>query len=381
MEKPTVAVIGAGQLARMMQSAAIELGVKLRVLANDFNDPAAQVVRDTVIGQASDPEKISMLAEGASVVTYEHELIGRDILDHLAPVVRLAPTPQAFLYAQDKIAMRKRLSDANIPCPAWVQVRDVADVEAFGRDAGWPLVAKSSTGGYDGRGILVAHDLEEYLQWAEEISSEILIEERVPFSRELAIMAARNPSGEFRAWPVVQSVQLDGQCSEVIAPAPDLDEALEKMATTLAYDIGTSLDIVGVYAVELFEVRATHDRPAGLLVNELAMRPHNSGHWSIDGAVTSQFEQHLRAVLDYPLGETSARAPWSVMVNVLGSQLEDPTEGLPEALQRFPRAKIHLYGKANRPNRKLGHVTVSGPDLDICLAQAHGAADILMGVS
>ena len=212
----------------------------------------------------------------------------------------------------------------------------------------------------------------------------LLAEEKVPFTRELAVLVARRPSGgtdgdgEVRAWPVVETIQEHGVCSEVLAPAPGLSAETAARAQEVGERIATGLGVTGVLAVEMFEVHHD-DGTSRLVVNELAMRPHNSGHWTIDGAVTSQFEQHLRAVLDLPLGETAATAEHSVMVNLLGSELEDPRAAYPALMARYPEAKVHLYGKEVRPGRKLGHVTVTGPDLARARATARAAVALLRG--
>jgi 5-(carboxyamino)imidazole ribonucleotide synthase len=243
-------------------------------------------------------------------------------------------------------------------------------------------VVKTARGGYDGKGVRVVRDADQAADWLDAAAAgtgaPLLAEERVPFTRELAVLVARRPSGEVRTWPVVESVQRDGVCAEVVAPAPDLDPRTAAEAERIGRLVAEGLDVTGVLAVELFEVAAAGDAPR-VLVNELAMRPHNSGHWTIDGAVTSQFEQHLRAVLDLPLGGTAARAPWTVMANVLGSTRAELTDGLAEVAALDPEAKVHLYGKGVRPGRKLGHVTVSGDDLDDVRTRAVAAAAVLRG--
>jgi 5-(carboxyamino)imidazole ribonucleotide synthase len=283
------------------------------------------------------------------------------------------------VHAQDKAVMRARLSAMGVPCPRWWMVDTAEELEKFGDDVGWPVVLKTTRGGYDGKGVLLAQSARdpEVVAWLERAfatGTQLLAEERVTFRRELAALVARSPSGQAAAWPVVATLQVDGVCREVVAPAPDLDGDLAASATSIALRIAGELGVVGVLAVELFE---TDD---GVLVNELAMRPHNSGHWTIDGSVTSQFEQHLRAVLDLPLGDPSARDRWSVMVNVLGGQYEDLYRSYLHVMARDPGVKVHLYGKGVRPGRKIGHVTVCGDDLDACLARARHAADYITGV-
>ncbi|MEE6295853.1 5-(carboxyamino)imidazole ribonucleotide synthase [Georgenia wangjunii] len=375
--RPVVAVVGGGQLARMMQQAAIGLGVHVRALVEAADGSAAQVVPDAPVGRADDDGAVRALLDGASVLTFEHEHVPSDLLRALeADGVAVRPGPGALAHAQDKIVMRRRLTDLGVPSPRWAAVPDADALRRFGDDVGWPVVVKTARGGYDGKGVRVVRAAEEAADWIGDLAAgdALLAEALVPFTRELAVLVARRPGGEIRAWPVVETVQRDGVCAEVLAPAPGLAPELAEEATAVAVRIAEGLDVTGVLAVEMFEL----DR-GRLAVNELAMRPHNSGHWTIDGAVTSQFEQHLRAVLDLPLGDTAPRAAVSVMVNLLGSALEDPTEALPQVFTRFPDAKVHLYGKAVRPGRKLGHVTVSGPDLTLARDAARGAVALLHG--
>ncbi|WP_098482945.1 5-(carboxyamino)imidazole ribonucleotide synthase [Georgenia soli] len=387
MDAPVVAVVGGGQLARMMQQQAIALGVHLRVLVESPTVATAQVVPDAPVGAASDASAVRALVDGAQVLTFEHEHVPNDLLRELeADGVPVRPGPDALVHAQDKIVMRTRLTEVGAPCPAWAAVRTEAGLAAFGDATGWPVVVKTARGGYDGKGVRVVRSAVEAADWLEALApgDALLAEEKVPFTRELAVLVARRPTGgpdgagEVRSWPVVQTVQQDGVCFEVLAPAPDLDEATAARAREVGERIAVGLGVTGVLAVEMFEVHHD-DGSSRLVVNELAMRPHNSGHWTIDGAVTSQFEQHLRAVLDWPLGGTGASAEHSVMVNLLGSALQDPRTAYPELMARYPEAKVHLYGKEVRPGRKLGHVTVTGPDLAEARRVAHGAVALLRG--
>ncbi len=362
----------------MMAPAATALGLHLRVLVEDAVSSAAQVVVDAPVGEAGDPVAVERLVSGASVLTFEHEHVPNELLAELGRRgVPVHPGPDALVHAQDKIVMRTRLSALGVPCPRWAALDSAADLDRFldGATGGRAAVVKTARGGYDGKGVRVVRDADQVRDWFDAAASgtgaPLLAEELVPFTRELAVLVARTPSGEVRTWPVVESVQRDGVCAEVVAPAPDLDPATAAEAERIGRAVAEGLGVTGVLAVELFELP-----DGGLLVNELAMRPHNSGHWTIDGAVTSQFEQHLRAVLDLPLGGTAARAPWTVMVNVLGSSRESLTDAL--ALLD-PEVKIHLYGKAVRPGRKLGHVTVTGDDLDSVRARARAAADLVRG--
>lgn len=355
-------MIGGGQLARMTHQAAIALGQTLRVLAVDPGDPAAAVSPDVVLGSHTDVDALRRAATGATVLTFDHEHVPTEHLDKLvAEGVNVAPPPQALVHAQDKLLMRQKLSALGAPVPRFAAVTTADDAAAFAEQIGGPAVLKTVRGGYDGRGVLMADDAEAARAIAERYLADgvpVMIEERVAMRRELAALVARSPFGQGAAWPVVETVQRDGICVEVIAPAPELDEGLAAAASELGLRLAHELGVVGVLAVELFE---TVD--GTLLVNELAMRPHNSGHWTMDGAVTSQFEQHLRAVLDYPLGDTSARSAVTVMANVLGAP-EIPAMSVDERVHhlfgRMPEAKVHMYGKGERPGRKLGHVNIVG---------------------
>ncbi len=353
----TVGVIGGGQLARMMIPAAVNLGIHLRVLAENAGESAD--LATTMLGSHLNVVDILRFAEGVDVVTFDHEHVPQDVLRTLLErgvVVR--PGPDALLYAQDKLLMRERLGGIGLPVPNWARVTTMSELQAFLDGNGGRAVVKTARGGYDGHGVRVVTSAKEAADWF--TGEALLAEELVEFRRELAQSVARRPSGEIAAWPVVESVQRDGVCAEVIAPAPDSAGRIADQAREIAVAIAESLDVTGVLAVELFE---TVD--GRLLINELAMRPHNTGHWSIDGAVTSQFEQHLRAVLDLPLGVTDRREPWSVMVNILGGPVIGTFEDRYRvAMADQPGVKIHNYGKTPRPGRKVGHVTASGDTLD-----------------
>lgn len=377
-----VAVVGGGQLARMMQQAAIGLDVHLRVLVEAADGATGQVVPDAPVGRADDAAAVRGILPGAEVLTFEHEHVPGELLRQLeSEGVAVRPGSRALRHAQDKIVMRTALTELGVPCPRWAAVRTREELAAFGDATGWPVVVKTARGGYDGKGVRVVATADDAGDWLDALTGEdaLLAEERVPFTRELAVLVARRPSGEMRAWPVVETIQRDGVCAEVLAPAPGLDPALAAAAVDVATRIAEGLDVTGVLAVEMFEYPADDDAGTRIAVNELAMRPHNSGHWTIDGAVTSQFEQHLRAVLDLPLGPTDPRAPVSVMVNLLGSELPDPGAALGDVLARCPGARVELYGKEVRPGRKLGHVTVYGEDLESVRAEARTAVALLRG--
>ena len=374
---PTLAIIGGGQLARMMAQPAIALGLPLRLLAEGEGVSAAQVIPDQLVGDYRDLDTLKKATEGCEVVTFDHEHVPTEHLHALeAGGVAVRPGPDALVHAQDKGVMRARLTELGIPCPRNAVVSSTTEVEAFG----FPCVLKTTRGGYDGKGVWVVRDVAdvaEPLRVAEEAGVQILAEELVDFRRELSAIVARSPSGQAAAYPVVHTYQENGVCKEVIAPAPDLSPELAVQGEQIALRIAGELGVVGILAVEMFE---TVD--GRLLVNELAMRPHNTGHWTQDGAVTSQFENHLRAVMDLPLGSPAPRAKWSVMVNILGSTRENVGrlyDGYPHAMARDPHLRVHLYGKEMRPGRKVGHVNVYGDDLDDCLERARHAADWFQG--
>lgn len=372
---PVVGMVGGGQLARMTHQAAIALGQSLRILAADPTESAALVGADVVLGDHRSYADLERFAVGCDAITWDHEHVaGEDIRRLAAAGHTVLPGADALVHAQDKRRMRARLGELGVGVPAWAPVVTPADIDAFAQEYGWPVVLKAATGGYDGRGVWIVGDRAE-AQAVLEHGVALLAEQHVTMLRELAAVVARSPYGQVAAWPVVQTVQRDGICVEVLAPAPGLDDATAIEAQRLAIRIAGDLGVVGVLAVELFQ---TAD---GLLVNELAMRPHNSAHWTIEGSRTSQFEQHLRAVLDYPLGRTDALAPAAAMANVLGAPAGGPEidERLHHAMARWPGAKFHLYGKAPRPGRKLGHVTVLGVDPAAVRADAVAAAAYLSG--
>lgn len=390
-----MAVIGGGQLARMMQEEASALGVHLRALVEAPDGSAAQVTPDAPVGRADDAGAVRDLLQpkrgeqpqdlaDAAVLTFEHEHQDHALLQQLAAQgVSVQPSAQALLYARDKLEMRRAMTRLELPQPAWSPVSQPAEVLEFALRHGWPVVLKTPQGGYDGHGVLLVNDAAELengeaAKWFKALAdgagvggggslggaqvSCLLVEQAVNFTRELAALVARSPSGQVEAWPVVETVQVEGMCDTVLAPAPGLKPATAALAQQVAKRVASELEVTGVLAVEMFVVEG--DGGDQLYINELAMRPHNSGHWSQDGALTSQFEQHLRAVLDWPLGSAQLVAP-TVMVNVIGwrqetdAPLPDPSSRLAQALQVSGQAKIHLYGKQARRGRKLGHVNLS----------------------
>ncbi|GAA0597383.1 5-(carboxyamino)imidazole ribonucleotide synthase [Kutzneria viridogrisea] len=372
---PVVGMVGGGQLARMTHQAAIPLGQALRVLSVTADEPAPLVTPEVQLGHHTDLDALRSFAAGCDVLTFDHEHVPTEHLRALvAEGVKVHPGPDALVHAQDKLVMRRRLGELGLPIPPFAEVTKVGDVLAFGGEHGWPCVLKAARGGYDGRGVWMLNTPQSAQRVVPELldaGTPLLVEQCVPMRREFAALVARSPFGQGAAWPLVQTVQSDGICVEVLAPAPDVDPDRAEAAQELALKIAGELGVVGVLAVELF------DTGEGVLVNELAMRPHNSGHWTIEGARTSQFEQHLRAVLDYPLGDTDPLAPAVVMANVLGAEVP-PAMGVDERVHhlfaRFRDAHVHLYGKAERPGRKVGHVTVLGEEMDRVRARARLAA-------
>jgi 5-(carboxyamino)imidazole ribonucleotide synthase len=375
---PVLGIVGGGQLARMTAQAAVALGVPLRLLAEGPDVSAAQVVRDSVVGDYRDLDVLREAVAGCAVVTFDHEHVPTEHLETLtAEGHACRPGPAALVHAQDKVVMRERLTALDVPCPRHAVVTSPEEASEFAESVGgFPIVLKTSRGGYDGKGVWVVDSADacaDALAVASSTGVQVLAEEKVDFRRELSALVARSPSGQVAAYPVVESVQRDGICWEVTAPAPDLDGALALEAQRIAMKVASELDVTGILAVELFETR-----DGRVLVNELAMRPHNTGHWSMDGAVTGQFENHLRAVLDLPLGSPEARARWTVMVNILGGDhgalSEDLYGGYPHVFARDPALKVHLYGKDVKPGRKVGHVTAYGDDLDDVRERARHAA-------
>lgn len=377
-EHPLVlGMIGAGQLARMTHQATIGLGVELRVLAAREDDSAAVVLPGVTVGDWHDLDDLDRFASNCDVVTFDHELVHPD---HLATLEdrghRLRPSAAAERFAQDKRYQREQLAMAGFPVPRFRAVATPEDLVALGEETGWPVVAKAVRGGYDGRGVWVVHDVEAARSLLDEVAATgtaLLAEEHVDLEVELAVAVARRPAGDQVRYPVTETVQEDGICVELVVPAP-VDDDLRTQATELAGAVVDHVGGVGIVAVELF--LATDGR---LLVNELALRPHNSVHWTIEGARTSQFQNHARAVLDLPLGDTSLTAPAVATVNVLGpADGADPRSRIGAALG-VEGVAVHLYGKRPRPGRKLGHVTAVGATADEARKRARAAAARLTG--
>ncbi len=383
----TIGIVGGGQLARMMHQASIGLGVQIRLLAEGPDVSAAKVVHDVTVGDYTDRATLHGFARDCDVVTFDHEHVPTHLLDELESAgVAVRPGPDALVHAQDKAEMRVRLARAGIPMPQWRIVEDTAALAGFGHEVGWPVIAKTSRGGYDGKGVWRLDGPGECSAPFETTLSrpggetdagsvQIIAEEFVDFRRELSALVVRSPSDQAVAYPVSESVQRDGICVETTTPAPGLSPASQVGAQRMAFQIARDIGVVGVLAVELME------RTNGeLLVNELAMRPHNTGHWTIDGARTSQFENHLRAVLDLPLGDPGLRDRWVVMDNVLGGDEPDLVGALQHCFAHDRDLRVHLYGKDVKPGRKVGHVTARGDELDAVRSRARHAAGYLMGV-
>lgn len=387
-----VGIIGGGQLARMCQPPSVGLSITLSVLADSAEASAALVVPSAPVGDLSDIDVVRAFASECDVVTFDDGQVPAEVLAALeADGVVLHPSPAALALAEDKLALRRRLAEIGVASPRWAEVRDMACLQAFGDEVGWPVVVTIPKGGYNGNRARVVGAPEEVAEWFDQAALDVaqsggplveglLAEQTVDFVRRLAVLVARSPSGQASSWSVVETARSEGICRQVLAPAPGLDPNLAAVATEAALRISGELGVTGVMAVEMFEVRDPRTGDPAYLVDDLAMGPHHSGHWSIDGSVTSQFEQHLRAVLDLPLGDTSLRARWTVMGNVLGGDHTDLYPAYRHLMARDPALKIHLYGKGVRPGRMIGHVNVSGADVEDLRTRANHASDYLQGV-
>jgi 5-(carboxyamino)imidazole ribonucleotide synthase len=372
----SVGVIGGGQLARMMTPPAINLGLEIKVLAEAAGSSAA--LATTQVGDYTHLDVVREFAETVDVITFDHEHVPLPVLEALeAEGIKVNPPSRALAFAQNKLKMRKRLGELGLPMPAWAEIQDAADLQSFIEANDGVAILKTPIGGYDGKGVRVvrsADDAQDWLANLPQYGGSLLAEEKVDFVRELAQLSARRPSGEFMAWPLVETIQENGVCSIVLSPAPKASKETLKITAAIARTVAEGLGVTGVLAVEMFEAR-----DGRILINELAMRPHNSGHFSIEGSVTSQFEQHIRAVSDLPLGSTEPTAKHAVMVNLLGvDDTNDFVQAYARALAAHPAAKVHTYGKGPRAGRKMGHVTVVSDDFEFALAEAKGAAAVLL---
>lgn len=373
---PRVGVIGGGQLARMMTPPAINLGIDLKVLA-EATDSSAKIAT-TQVGDYNQLQVVREFARTVDVITFDHEHVPLHVLEALeAEGINVQPPSMALAFAQNKLHMRRKLSGLGLPMPEWAEIHDAASLDDFIAANGGVAILKTPIGGYDGKGVRVVRNSVDAKDWLEnlaEFGGSLLAEEKVDFIRELAQLSARRPSGEFVAWPLVETIQENGVCSVVLAPAPNAAAEILERTVEIARQVSEGLGVAGVLAVEMFEAR-----DGRIVINELAMRPHNSGHFSIEGSVTSQFEQHLRAVLDLPLGSAEPRAAHAVMVNLLGvDDKNDFVQAYSQALEKHPAAKVHTYGKGPRAGRKMGHVTVVSESAEQALAEARGAAAVLL---
>ena len=376
MHNPRVGAIGGGQLARMMGDAAAATKVEFSVLA-EVAESSAQAFASTV-GDYNQLSVVERFAETVDVITFDHEHVPLEVLSSLeAASVSVQPPSKALAFAQNKLMMRQRLSALNLPMPVWREIKTADDLTEFIGSVGGVAILKTPIGGYDGKGVRVVSSVADAKDWLDNIDDfggSLLAEEKVDFVRELAQLSARNTNAEFAAWPLVETRQVDGVCAVVIAPAPNSSSEMLERCEQIARAIAEDLGVTGVLAVEMFEAR-----DGRILINELAMRPHNSGHFSIEGSATSQFEQHLRAVAGLPLGPTNLLAGHAVMVNLLGTgDTNTFVEHFALAAERHPVVHLHAYGKAARKGRKMGHVTVVDDDLDFALAEANAAAAVLL---
>lgn len=382
MNRYRVGIIGGGQLARMMQQAAISLGIDVHLLSEAAGNSAAQVIPGTVVADQDDLADLRAFAENVDVITFDHEHVPtRHLRELVAAGVQVRPGPDALGHAQDKALMRERLSGMGIPCPEFEICRTEAELVAFGERLGWPIIAKTSRGGYDGKGVWKLDGPSEagepFVAKPETSAGEevvIVAEEFIDFTCELSVIVVRSPSGQAVAYPLTETIQKDGVCAETISPAPGIADDVAADLQQMALRIAGELGVVGILAVEMM-----HAPDGRVVVNELAMRPHNTGHWTMDGAVTSQFENHIRAVLDLPLGSPDMRAPHVMMANVLGGGETDLTGALQHVFARDRAARAHLYGKPVTPGRKVGHVNVCGDSLPDVMRRTRHAAGYLMG--
>lgn len=372
---PTILVIGAGQLARMMIEASARLGIKIRVLAVNQEESAARISVDNFYGDYKKIDDLVKAANDVSVVTFDHEHVPLDLLEQLEKMnVTIRPGIKALACSQDKVHMRQTLEKANLPCPRWIATNSISKAQEFFQECNGQVIIKAPKGGYDGKGVWEIQDLLQLNDFFTTPESNWLLEEKVNFARELAVQVVRSPSNQLVVYQPVETRQKNGICNEVIAPAPNLSESLNIKIQKLGLDVARVLDITGVFTIELFETK-----DGDVLINELAMRPHNSGHWSIDGATTSQFENHLRAILDLPLGSPAPRAPYTVMANILGGDFEDLYRPYLHCFARDPHLRVHLYGKDVKPGRKVGHLNLCGTDWVDLLERVRHAADYFTG--
>ncbi len=368
MSFPRVGVIGAGQLARMMAVPANDLGIAFKVFASTEND-GANSVADYVVGDYTNAAEVLDFAKSCDLITFEHELVPQSVIRELEKSgIKVYPRSESFIYSQNKIVMRQKMAELSLPNPQWEISENGQTTLAF------PLIAKVPAGGYDGRGVFVVKNQSELTELSQQIQGKLLLEEKLNFTQEISVMVARSPHGQAATWPATLTIQADGICVQTVTPVPGLPEKLAIEVQEAALKIAQGINLVGVMAVEMFIVGEN------FFINELALRPHNSGHWSIEGSLTSQFEQHLRAILDLPLGATAMTAPYAVMGNVLGGEKNDMYRPYLHLMARTPSLKFHQYGKEVRPGRKIGHVTMVGEYLLELQSEVEHAVDYMSGV-
>ena len=350
-----------------MAVSANDLGIDFKVFAAIPNDSAAQVSH-FVLGDYTNIESVLEFAKSCDVLTFEHELVPQSVIKAVeAAGIKVYPRSESFTYSQDKLEMRRKITELELPNPKWQKYQGQDCEIAF------PLIAKLPSGGYDGRGVFQI-DSETQLQELHEKTGTLLLEEKLNFDYEISVMVARSPHNQAATWPATLTIQSDGICTSTVTPVPDISDALANKVQAAALQIAAGISLVGVMAVEMFIVGED------FYINELALRPHNSGHWSIEGCITSQFEQHLRAILDLPLGSTALRSKYAVMGNVLGGEKSDMYRPYLHLMARTPELKFHQYGKEVKPGRKIGHVTLCGENLlQLQLEVAH-AVDYMNGV-
>lgn len=371
-----IGIFGGGQLAQMLTQAAISLGVETAIFERFADSPAARLTRHEVVGPWEDPGTLARCADVCDLVTLENEFVDAAILAQLETRgLPVYPGSATVGVVQDKLRQKERMAAAGLPVPAFRGVDSPAAVLDAAATLGWPLVLKARRNGYDGYGNATLRGADEVAPAWQRLTrggSPLLVEAWVPFARELAVMVVRARDGAVRNYPVVETVQQNHICHLVRAPA-DLAPQVAAMAESLATRAVMAVDGVGIFGVELFELA-----DGQLCYNELAPRPHNSGHYSIEGCVTSQFENHLRAVLGWPLGATTLRAPAAVMVNLLGRGSGPVAPDAARGALAVPGAHVHLYGKReSRPGRKMGHVTALGGTVAVAEATARRAAELV----
>lgn len=367
-------IVGGGQLGRMLTPPALEMGYTVTVLDPTPDCPASLVGAHQIVGGLKDEAATRELAQGSSIITFEIEHINAMVLAQLAAEgFNVQPSPEMLRRINDKLAQKQMLRNAGIPVADFLELRDAQDAFGVETEFGYPFVLKTRRGGYDGRGNVVVNAPVDVVAALWRFGDAPLYAERmVSFEKELAVIAARSQTGDIATYPVVQTIHKDNICHTVLAPAPIEEDSITE-AEDIAYNTMKLLNGAGVFGIELF---LTAD--GRVLVNEIAPRVHNSGHFSIEACLTSQFEQHIRAVSGLPLGDPEMRVPAAVMVNILGDRTGTAqVTGLHEAL-RVLQTSIHIYGKKEtKPQRKMGHITSTGNDLNTALMRANTARSVL----